>query len=167
MTDRQKQQIIRFRKEGFGYTAVANKVGISKDTVKSFCRRNGLAGEMAAQEDSVPGCRECGKPLQQRSGMKPRVFCSDECRVKWWHEHPEKIKQRAVYSFTCAGCGNPFTAYGNSRRKYCSHENTSTDEFIGKIWCASCGNLYHRYCCYGKYTYWRCSGKSKDRKSVV
>ncbi len=48
MTDRQKQQIIRLRKEGFGYTAVANKVGISKDTVKSFCRRNGLAGEMAA-----------------------------------------------------------------------------------------------------------------------
>lgn len=43
------------------------------------------------------------------------------------------------------------------------HENTSTDEFIGKIRCASCGNLYHRYCCYGKYTYWRCSGKSKVR----
>lgn len=43
------------------------------------------------------------------------------------------------------------------------HENTSTDEFIGKIRCASCGNFYHRYCCYGKYTYWRCSGKSKER----
>ena len=69
MTDEQKQQIIRLRKKGCGYTAVANKVGISKDTVKSFCRRNGLAGEMAAvQEDSVPGCRECGKPLQQTDG---------------------------------------------------------------------------------------------------
>ena len=43
------------------------------------------------------------------------------------------------------------------------HENTSTDEFTGKIRCASCGSLYHRYCCYGKYTYWRCSGKSKVR----
>ena len=43
------------------------------------------------------------------------------------------------------------------------HENTSTDEFTGKIRCASCGNLYHRYCCYGKYTYWRCCGKSKVR----
>ncbi len=43
------------------------------------------------------------------------------------------------------------------------HENTSTDEFTGKIRCASCGNLYHRYCCYRKYTYWRCSGKSKVR----
>lgn len=43
------------------------------------------------------------------------------------------------------------------------HEATSTEEFAGKIVCASCGNLYHKYCCYGKYVYWRCSGKSKVR----
>lgn len=41
------------------------------------------------------------------------------------------------------------------------HRTTSTDEFIGKIKCASCGNLYHRYSCYGTYVYWRCAGKSK------
>jgi endogenous inhibitor of DNA gyrase (YacG/DUF329 family) len=85
----------------------------------------------ASVEMQVPGCRECGKPLQQRSGMKPRVFCCDECRVKWWHEHPEKIKQRAVYSFTCVGCGKPFTAYGNFRRKYCSHECYIRNRFKG------------------------------------
>ncbi len=132
MTEEQKKQIIRLRKKGCGYTAVANKVGISKDTVKSFCRRNGLAGERASSaETQVPGCRECGKPLQQTEGMKPRVFCCDECRVKWWHEHPEKIKQRAVYSFTCAGCGKLFTAYGNSKRKYCSHECYVRSRFKG------------------------------------
>lgn len=43
------------------------------------------------------------------------------------------------------------------------HEATFTEEFSGKIRCASCGNLYHRYSCYGKYVYWRCSGKSKVR----
>lgn len=43
------------------------------------------------------------------------------------------------------------------------HETTSTDEFNGKIQCACCGNLYHRYCGYGKYVYWRCSGKHKVR----
>lgn len=43
------------------------------------------------------------------------------------------------------------------------HETTFTEEFAGKIVCASCGNLYHRYSCYGKYVYWRCSGKSKVR----
>ena len=122
MTEEQKQQVIRLRKEGCGYTAVAHNVGVSKDTVKSFCRRNGLAGKLAAAANTqATGCRECGRPLQQTEGMKPRVFCCDVCRVKWWHAHPEKIKQRAVYAFTCAGCGKPFTAYGNSKRKYCSH----------------------------------------------
>ncbi len=43
------------------------------------------------------------------------------------------------------------------------HETTSTDEFNGKIQCACCGNMYHRYCGYGKYVYWRCSGKHKVR----
>ena len=40
------------------------------------------------------------------------------------------------------------------------HVTTSTDEFTGMIQCACCGNLYHRY---GKYVYWRCSGKHKVR----
>ena len=43
------------------------------------------------------------------------------------------------------------------------HKTTSTDEFTGKIKCASCGNLYHRYTAYRKYVYWRCAGKSKAR----
>lgn len=43
------------------------------------------------------------------------------------------------------------------------HETTFTEEFTGKIICASCGNAYHRYCCNGKYVYWRCSGKHKVR----
>ncbi len=43
------------------------------------------------------------------------------------------------------------------------HENTTTDEFIGKIKCAVCGNLYHKYSCHGQYTYWKCSGRWKVR----
>ena len=54
-------------------------------------------------------------------------------------------------------------AYKTLKLRSNRHENTLTDEFTGKIRCSSCGNLYHRYCCYGKYTYWRCSGKSKVR----
>lgn len=123
MTEQQKQQIIYFRKEGFGYTAVADKIGVSKNTVKSFCRRNGLAGKRAAVSGEVVSrCRECGKILLQIKGIKPKVFCCKECRVKWWHENPDKIRQRAIYTFICANCGKEFTAYGNSHRKYCSHE---------------------------------------------
>ena len=136
MTEGQKKEIKRLRESGAGYTAIAGKIGIPKETVRSFCRRNGLAGGAAkggleegqAQEGS---CRECGKPLQQTAGVKRRAFCSRECRVKWWHSHPGEVRQRAVYSFTCAGCGKPFTAYGNSKRKYCSHECYIRNRFKG------------------------------------
>ncbi len=135
MTEEQKLQIIRFRNEGYGYTAVADKLGISKDTVKSFCRRNGQNGKAVRTQikNTVMGmgCRECGKELPQEEGKKTRVFCSEECRITWWHKHPEKIKQRAVYSFTCACCKQPFTAYGNSKRKYCSHECYIKNRFKG------------------------------------
>ena len=84
MTEGQKKEIKRLRESGAGYTAIAGKMGIPKETVRSFCRRNGLAGgaakgrpEEGLAQDGV--CRECGKPLQQTAGVKRRVFCSRCC----------------------------------------------------------------------------------------
>lgn len=134
MTDEQKKQVTRLRQEGCGYTAIAKRLDISRDTVKSFCRRNGLNGNVAegkTQAEMKAGCRQCGKTLVQLAGMKPRVFCSDQCRIKWWREHPDQIKRRAVYTFSCACCGKVFTAYGNSKRKYCSHDCYIKDRFKG------------------------------------
>ena len=137
MTDGQRQQIIQLRKEGCGYTAIAKELDISRDTVRSFCRRNRLAGEMAAKTEKADEhpqegfCRECGKELHQTDGIKKKVFCCRKCREKWWHEHPEEIRQRAVYAFICAGCGKKFTAYGNSHRKYCSHDCYVKSRFKG------------------------------------
>lgn len=42
MTNEQKEKIIRFRRQGLGYADIGRELDISKDTVKSFCRRNGL-----------------------------------------------------------------------------------------------------------------------------
>ena len=137
MTEEQKRKVSDLRRAGMGYTETARQAGVSRDAVRSFCRRNGLAGETAAGKEGAAGCpeegscRECGKALRQLEGMKKRVFCSRECREKWWHGHPDQIRQRAVYSFTCAGCGQPFTAYGNAGRKYCSHECYIRTRFKG------------------------------------
>ena len=121
MTEEQKRKVSDLRRAGMGYTETARLAGVSRDAVRSFCRRNGLAGKAAEGQAQEGCCRECGKPLQQKEGVKRRVFCSRECREKWWHSHPGEIRQRAVYSFTCAGCGRQFDVYGDSRRKYCSH----------------------------------------------
>ncbi len=121
MTNEQKEKIIRLRRQGLGYADIGRELHISKDTVKSFCRRNGLTVADSKPVDDKNICRECGKPLVQQEKKKCRKFCCKSCREKWWAEHADRINRKAVYTFTCAGCGQVFTAYGNRNRKYCSH----------------------------------------------
>ncbi len=64
-----------------------------------------------------------------RNSPNPIRFCSDECRVLWWNSHSGEVKRKALYSFKCASCGEDFTAYGNAKRRYCSHSCYCTDRF--------------------------------------
>ena len=50
MTTEQKTQIFTLRAQGYGYTSIAKAVELKKDTVKSFCRRNGVAGIRAVKQ---------------------------------------------------------------------------------------------------------------------
>ena len=45
MNSEQKDQITKLRNNGAGYTEIANAMGLPVNTVKSFCRRNGLTGD--------------------------------------------------------------------------------------------------------------------------
>lgn len=116
MTDEQKQQITTMRRDGAGYGKIAVILGISINTVKSFCRRHNL---VTKKTTSV--CEQCGKPIEQNPGRKRKRFCCDACRNKWWNAHPELVKRKAVYTFTCLNCGKKFSVYGNSHRKFCSY----------------------------------------------
>ena len=135
MNGLQKERIKELRSDGPSYSEIAKQVDVSRDAVISFCRRNGLQEIKkpisAVETDAKDVCRECGNPLVQIDGMKRRVFCSKECRIKWWREHPEQMNRKAMYQYTCAHCGKPFSAYGNSRRKYCSHACYIADRFGG------------------------------------
>lgn len=100
-------------------------LGISDNTVRSFCRRNGLGD---AAKNTV-ACKHCGKLIKIIPKQKPRKFCSDACRTAWWNSHPDCVDRKAVYAYTCSHCGKPFTAYGNKERKYCSHGCYIADRF--------------------------------------
>ena len=131
MNSEQKKQIERLRGDGLGYGSIAALLGLSKNTVKSHCQRNSLSST-AAEEAPLHGksfCKQCGKPIRQVPGKKTMKFCSDACRTIWWNSHPEAVGRKAVYSFTCARCHREFTAYGNAKRKYCSHECYIADRF--------------------------------------
>ena len=125
MTDLQKEQIKALRLQGIGYVKIGNMLGISDNTVRSFCRRNGLGD---AAKNTV-ACKHCGKLIKIVPKQKPRKFCSDACRTAWWNSHPDCVDRKAVYAYTCAHCGKSFTAYGNKERKYCSHNCYISDRF--------------------------------------
>ena len=57
VTDEQKEKIIRFRSMGRGYADIGKELGISKDTVKSFCRRNSLTSADILVTDDKDRCR--------------------------------------------------------------------------------------------------------------
>ena len=129
MTDEDRMQIVELRKEGKGYKRIAQLLGLSENTVKSFCWRRHLLKENP--EDKKDVCPCSGKVLVQRPGRKTKMFCSDKCRMKWWNSHLEQVERKANYSYVCPVCKKNFTVYGNANRKYCSHECYIKNRFGG------------------------------------
>ncbi|NMB41799.1 MAG: hypothetical protein GX996_07675 [Firmicutes bacterium] len=134
----QKKQVLELRQRGYGYKSIAYVVGVSRDTVRNFCRKHGLQGYLyfgvsrphqkipeLGLEEYPKECKYCGKEIntEHRRGRKSK-FCSDKCRRRWWSENSDKKERRetAWYSFICLYCGKDFKAYGNKNRKYCSQQ---------------------------------------------
>lgn len=110
-----KERVLRMRTRGSSYGQIAVQLGVSRNTVKSLCRR----AQTSPTRQADFKCGNCGVFIGSvKTGQR---FCSSTCRLAWWHDHPEQLLRLATYSFTCAGCGKPFSAYGNKNRKYCTH----------------------------------------------
>ena len=69
MTNEQRMKITNLRNQGYGYTAIAQKVALSKDSVRAFCKLHGLAGVRAStvnpQTVSTNNCLNCGAFLDK------------------------------------------------------------------------------------------------------
>lgn len=140
MTETEKQQINEFRLKGLGYKAIGIALGLSRDSVRSYCKRNGLSGngsivnlnveEMKSQNHI---CMQCGKQLKVKSRGRKKKFCSDKCRRIWWNNNQDKRnrKESAMYKYRCNYCGREFNCYGNKRRKFCSHHCYIESRFGG------------------------------------
>lgn len=131
MTDYERQKIYELRIKGLGYKAIANILGLTRDSVRSFCKRNNLAGNgkvvsmnVEVMKEKNLLCLHCGKLMKIKDKGRPRKFCSDECRRTWWKKNQDKRnkKETAIYSYTCLNCGKEFSVYGNKKRKFCSHD---------------------------------------------
>lgn len=122
MNKQERDQIKRLREEGQSYTTIASLLGVSVNTIKSYCRRKNLGGVATPSEEVLKGkfCKRCSEPINQTQGKKLKQFCSDQCRMAWWNAHPEAIIHKKISQFTCGTCGKSFEGFGKRERKYCS-----------------------------------------------
>ena len=86
MTDIQSKQIREFRMKGVGYKAIASVLGLSRDSVRNYCKSHGLDGyasEVAAniqeQTQMEITCPRCGQVIEQPKIGRKRKFCSEAC----------------------------------------------------------------------------------------
>ena len=119
--DKTKAQVRSLRETGMSLGKIAVQLGLNVNTVKSWCRRNNITPSSTStpvvDAGELVGCLNCGGVLAVRQSR----FCCQECRQAWWKTHPEQINRKAFYVFTCAHCAKPFSAYGDAKRKYCTH----------------------------------------------
>ena len=120
----QKDNVRKMRGAGESYAKIASALGLSENTVQSFCRRNNLTDGFVKNGEptgkGAPFCLSCGVPIRQTPGYRARKYCSDRCRIAWWNKHPAEPGRKSTRSFACLACGKQFDAYGRRERKYCS-----------------------------------------------
>ena len=123
MTGIQKQNAQVMRSQGASPSQIADALGLSVNTVKSYLRRCRLSStsKETGNEADKEKCKHCGKRLAQNPKLKSRKFCSDACCDRWWNAHRVAKSQKAVPT-TCACCGTLFMSYPFQKRKYCSRD---------------------------------------------
>ena len=135
MTLEQKNAVESLRSQGLGYRKIALETGVPENTVKSYFRRSPVApslqpekvektaevDEVVSEELETKPCRFCGQPVPQYPGRKEKKFCCPECRNRWWNKNKYRVPRKTLHTFLCPTCGEEFSAYGTSSRKYCSH----------------------------------------------
>lgn len=116
MTREQQEEVRSLRAGGAGYKKIATLLGLSVNTVKTFCRRNDkaqLSEEGTVAEGNL--CPRCHKEIVQPPGRRRKVFCCDACRVAYW-----RLRAVPKIEKLCAGCGRPMQG-NDPGRKYCGH----------------------------------------------
>lgn len=122
MTESEKNIITKMRESGTTYANIASHLSLSQNTIKSYCQRKGIQ-PLPKQADSAElrFCAQCGQPLARHANRKPKRFCSDKCRSRWWNRHRQELSKKTAVIITCAYCGNRFESYPQEHRKYCCH----------------------------------------------
>jgi DNA-binding CsgD family transcriptional regulator len=81
MTKEEIEQISALRKQGHGYFSISKAMGISVNTIKSYCKRHGMGGvqkQIAVLPTYERKCLCCGAGIVLIEGRKEKKFCSSK-----------------------------------------------------------------------------------------
>lgn len=86
MTASQRERIAEMRLHNYSYSFIGRALDLPTNTVKSYCRRQGLVAEgprkTKAEKNGAVLCRNCHRPLSEMV-RKDAAFCSDSCRAEY------------------------------------------------------------------------------------
>ena len=119
MTNEQKQAIASMRDSGVPITSIAQQLGLSVNTIKSYCKRHGIhSGNQSSK--NILFCLQCHKEIPQAEHRKEKKFCSNKCRQLWWAENTALIPRDSQIERICPVCKTSFLSYKSKHRIYCS-----------------------------------------------
>lgn len=119
MTKQQKQIIAELRECGVPIPSIAEQLGISANTIKSYCQRHSIL-PLNKPRRNIRFCLQCQTEIPQTPHHKEKKFCCDKCRQLWWTGHSAIIQRSSQIKLTCPVCGRTFQSYESKHRKYCS-----------------------------------------------
>lgn len=119
MTKQQKQIIAELRECSVPIPSIAEQLGISANTIKSYCQRHGIL-PLNKPRRNIRFCLQCHAEIPQMPHRKEKKFCCDKCRQLWWTAHSAMIQRSSQIKLTCPVCGKVFLAYSSKNRIYCS-----------------------------------------------
>ncbi len=90
LSDNIRDEICYLRLQGIGYKRIAAELGLSKNTVSSFCTRHNLGGNRNADGTVQHPCRYCGKDVPQTPHRREKLYCSNKCRCAYFYEQKKK-----------------------------------------------------------------------------
>lgn len=150
MTNGEKMLITQQRRQGLGYTEIARKLGMSVNTVKSYCQRNGIkpVGKTMPGKDA---CRQCAAHWSiLRAEKRKQCFNRGELPQYFVAEDHEPIIDRETFDEVQTEIAHRAAMYTITGRKAAEDAEDDMAELMpimelnDRIHCGICGKKYRR-----------------------
>ena len=170
MTRDQQEEIRRLRASGEGYKRIAAMLGLSVNTVKSFCQRDNVKQETGRPDDTTAkSCVYTSRENAKQAALRP--INTDHC-------HTSLPQGNVTGKAVCLRCGKPVAQIpGRRKRFFCSdacrmgYWRNLARPVGGIRRCAGCGKVllghdrtrkYCRHACYIAHRFGTAQKEAKD-----